>query len=297
MSKKKIFSSITAILFSVGIMSSCTLPDHVISLENVFEREKIHPRSHYDYRCTSGAHRGASVNHRENTMAALLAAENNDGYGFIEFDVQYAKDDTIVVYHDRRMLRLFGSLKKISDTTYAELSRISGGEIAAYHTVMDQLEKKLNIEIKSQGDSLEDRRLADEIISDIRARKRTDDILISSISGDVISYISKRYPDIPTGQIFWLTSSTYLPFDTLTEKLYARLDETQADYLMLHVANLRNIDDLLTLKPSGTTLVFWDFDDSIYILHRDLSDRLWGESAATNFFRELGYSINDFFQS
>ncbi|MFN2354877.1 MAG: glycerophosphodiester phosphodiesterase [Desulfopila sp.] len=275
-------------------MSSCTLPDYVISLENVFEREKMHSRNHYDYRCTAGAHRGASDIYRENTMAALLAAENNDEYGFVEFDVQYAKDGTIVVYHDHRMLRLFGSLKTISDTTYAELSRISDGEIAAYHTVMDRLEKKLNIEIKSQGDSLEDRRLADEIISDIRTRKRTDDILISSISGDVISYISMKYPDIPTGQIFWLTSSTYLPFDALTEKLYARLDETQADYLMLHVANLRNVDDLLKLKPSGITLVFWDFDENIYIVHRNLSDRLWGESAATNFFRELGHSINEY---
>lgn len=297
MSKRKIFLSITAILFSAGMISSCTLPDHVIRLENVFEREKIHPRNQYDYRCTAGAHRGASDIYRENTMAALLAAENNDAYGFVEFDVQYAKDGTIVVYHDRRMLRLFGSLRTIRDTTYAELFQISGGEIAAYHAVMDQLEKKLNIEIKSQGDSREDRRLADEIISDIRARKRTDDVLISSISDDVISYISKRYPDIATGQIFWLTSSTYLPFDALTKKLYARLDETQADYLMLHVANLRNIDDLLKLKPSGTTLVFWDFDDNIYILHRDLSDRLWGESAITNFFQQLGYSINGFFQS
>jgi glycerophosphoryl diester phosphodiesterase len=227
----------------------------------------------------------------ENTMAALKAADTNSQYAFIEFDVQYSEDRRIVVYHDKRMLRLFGSLRAIGHTTFAELSEITGGEIAAYDDVMDSLGKKLNIEIKSQGDTQEDERLADEIIADIRTRKRDKDVLISSISGDVIKYVNRNYPDIPTGQIFWLTSSTYLHFDSLTEGLYEEMGITQADYLMLHVANLRNIDDLLKLKPRGKTVMFWDFDDKMYIVHKDFSDRLWGDSGIGTVFQFLRYRL------
>jgi glycerophosphoryl diester phosphodiesterase len=235
------------------------------------------------------------VDYQENTLAALTAADQNDKYGFIEFDVQYSKDGEIVVFHDTRMLRLFGSLKTVGNTTFAELLDISGGEIAAYKDVINVLHKRLNIEIKSQGDDLEDQRLADEIITDVKSRKRTEDILISSISAEVITYINRKYPDIPTGQIFWLTSSTYLPFDGLTQKLYEEISETQADYLILYISNLHNIDDLIKLKPKNKTLVFWDFDDNIFILHKDFSDRLWGDSTIGTALQILRYRFASLF--
>ena len=189
------------------------------------------------------------------------------------------------------MLRLYGNLRAIGDTTFAEISEMTGGEIAAYDEVIGILRKKLNIEIKSQGDNQEDERLVDEIIADIQSRKRDNDVLISSISSDVIKYVNRNYPSIPTGQVFWITSSTYLHFDVLTKKLYEDISVTQADYLMLYVANLRNIDDLLKFKPRGKTIVFWDFDDTMYIVHKDLSDRLWGDSGIRTFFQFLRYKI------
>ena len=96
--------------------------------------------------------------------------------------------------------------------------------------------------------------------------------------------------------MLWLTSSTYLPFDGLTKKLYEDISTTQADYLMLYVANLRNIDDLLKFKPKGKTIMFWDFDDTMYIVHKDLSDRLWGDSGIRTFFQFVRYKIVSAFQ-
>ncbi|MEX1347366.1 MAG: glycerophosphodiester phosphodiesterase family protein, partial [Desulfobacterales bacterium] len=98
------------------------MPPYVTSLDEILEKEGINNRVRYGYRCTAGAHRGASDEHRENTMAALIAADRNSKYAFIEFDVQYSKDRRIVVYHDKRMLRLHGNLKAIGNTTFAELS-------------------------------------------------------------------------------------------------------------------------------------------------------------------------------
>ncbi len=272
------------------------MPPYIKSLDEILEREGINNRILYGYRCTAGAHRGASEEYRENTVAALKAADKNSEYAFIEFDVQYSKDRRIVVYHDKRMLRLYGNLNAIGNSTFAELSKITYGEIAAYDEVIGILRKKLNIEIKSRGDHQEDERLVDEIIADIQDRKRDNDVLISSISGDVIKYVNQNYPDIPTGQVFWLTSSTYLHFDALTKKLYEEIRATQADYLMLHVANLRNIDDLLKFKPRGKTIVFWDFSDTIYIVHKDLSDRLWGDSGIKTFFQFVRYKFVSAFQ-
>lgn len=290
------FFLFAALILLAAMVSGCSMPPYVTSLDEILEQEGRNNRVRYGYRCTAGAHRGASEEHRENTTAALKAADKNSKYAFIEFDVQYSKDRRIVVYHDKRMLRLYGNMRAIGNTTFAELSKITNGEIAAYDEVIGILKKKLNIEIKSQGDNQEDERLVDEIIADIRARKRDNDVLISSISSDVIKYVNQKYPGIPTGQVFWLTSSTYLHFDGLTKKLYEDISATEADYLMLHVANLRNIDDLLNFKPRRKTIVFWDFDDTMYIVHKDLSDRLWGDSGIRTFFQFVQYKLASAFQ-
>jgi len=278
------------------MVTGCDLPPYVASLDEILENEGINNRIRYGYRCTAGAHRGASEEHRENTMSALKAADESGKYAFVEFDVQYSKDRRIVVYHDKRMLRLHGNLRAIGNTTFAELSEMTGGEIAAYDEVIGILTKKLNIEIKSQGDKQEDERLVDEILADIKTRNRENDVLISSISSDVIQHVKRNYPDIPTGQVLWLTSSTFLHFDGLTKKLYEDIGTTQADYLMLHAANLHNIDDLLKFKPRGKTIVFWDFDDTMYIVHKDISDRLWGDSGLRTFFQFVRYKIFSAFQ-
>jgi len=288
---------LVAVIVGAVITAGCALPPHTITLDEIIDRELgQNPSPAYGYRCTMGAHRGASTAFRENTLAALQAADRDRKYAFVEFDVQYTRDRRIVVYHDLRLLRLFGSFRSVGDSTYAELAEMTGGEIATYEDVMDILTKKINIEIKSQGDPDEDARLADAIIADIRQRKRERDVLISSISADVVRYINDSYPGIATGQVYWLTSSTYLHFDRLTEGLFEEFCATRADYLMLHVANLRNIEDLLRLKPRDKTIIFWDFDDKMYLVHKDASDRLWGDSGLKAFFRALPSTFLSSFQ-
>ena len=269
-------------------LAACTSPRHTARLGDVLEHELGRTdKTIAGYRCTLGAHRGASVVHRENTLAALMTADRDPSYAFIEFDVQYTRDNQIVVFHDLTVLRLYGKVRSIGNETYKDLVELTDGEIATYAEVMDVLTKKLNIEIKSQGDPLEDQRLADEVIADLRARKRSREVMISSISSDVIAYIKEAHPDIKTGQIHWLTSSTYLHLDVLTELLYKKLLTTQADYLMLHVANLRNLESLLELKPDDTTIMFWDFDDRMYLVHKDPGDRLWGRGLVSDELRVM----------
>lgn len=278
---------------AASLLAACSLPPHAVNLRQVVEDELGGDEEflQQSYRCTVGAHRGDSVHFTENTMAALQAAEADDRYAFIEFDVQYSKDKKIVVFHDRRLLRVFGSLRAINETPLGELLTLTRGEIATYSDVMDVLNKKLNIEIKSQGDPEDDRKLADELIADLRARNRVNDVLISSISSDVIQYVKETYPEFKTGKVIWLTTSTYLHFDSLTESLYESFNATEADYLLLHVANLHNLDNLLRLKPKNKTILFWDFDDTIYLVHKDNGDRLWGDSALREFLKDSHFAL------
>jgi glycerophosphoryl diester phosphodiesterase len=271
---------------------NCQQPPSSTSLKEVLKHEIAAEKKQLpSYRLTVGAHRGSSVSYRENTLPALRAAEADASYAFVEFDVQYSGDKQIVLFHDRRLLRLFGKSDALGNTSYADLLQLTGGEIIRYEEAMAILGKKINLEIKSQGNEQDDQRLADAVIADLKKRGRENDVMISSISSELIHYISTNYPDIQTGQIFWLTWSTYLHFAALTEGLFARFEATDADYLLLHVANLRNIEDLLKLKPPGKTVMFWDFDDRMYLVHKDLGDRLWGTSTLSEIWRRLCFNL------
>ncbi|WP_162026563.1 MULTISPECIES: glycerophosphodiester phosphodiesterase family protein [unclassified Lentimonas] len=274
------------------LLTGCDFLQHTSSLSDVMKAQIGKSEDSIpSYPCTLGAHRGASVDYLENSHPALMAAAKEPRYAFVEFDVQYTNDGQIVVFHDKRLLRLFGKLAAIGNSSYSELLKATDGQIARYEDVMDSIDKKVNIEIKSQGDDKEDCRLAEAIIADVRYRGRENDIMISSISSAVIRTIKEKHPSIQTGQIYWITSSTYLHFDVLTERLYKNFNESQADYLMLHVSNLRNIERLLKLKPQGKTVMFWDFDDNMYLVRKNYHDRLWGTSAIANFWQRIVYKF------
>jgi hypothetical protein len=61
---------------------------------------------------------------------------------------------------------------------------------------------------------------------------------------------------------------------------------------MLHVANFRNMEDLLKLKPEGKTIMFWDFDDHMYLVRENYRDRLWGTSVFRDFWQNIVYLLS-----
>jgi hypothetical protein len=45
------------------------------------------------------------------------------------------------------------------------------------------------------------------------------------------------------------------------------------------------------LKPSGKTIIFWDFKDNMFLVHKDLSDRVWGDSGFKNWLKQMRYGF------
>jgi glycerophosphoryl diester phosphodiesterase len=221
-----------------------------------------------------GAHRGSSVEKVENTFEAIEMAVNDENYAFIEFDVQYTKDKQIVVFHDLSLFRFQKQFYKVGDLTYDQLVKISRYNVPLYEEVMDLIgdEKKVNIEIKSQGNLEDDKEIIEFIIEDSQERGISESILFSSISKDVIKYIKDTHPELKVGQIFLTMTATYFNMDYFTESFYQDVEETGADYLMLHGINIRNIQSLVKLKPADKTLVFWYFDNQMYVVDEEGQD-------------------------
>lgn len=72
------------------------------------------------------AHRGYHSKDKlipENSMAAFRAAIAN-GYG-IELDIQFSKDEQIVIFHDNTLKRVCGVEGRVDDYTYEELLQFS----------------------------------------------------------------------------------------------------------------------------------------------------------------------------
>jgi len=230
-----------------------------------------------EYNTIKGAHRGDSVENFENTLEAIKNATENQEYNFIEFDIQYTKDKQRILFHDISLLRTTGNSESIENLTYNELQELTSFNIPTYKQAMDTIEnkKKINIEIKSQGNFEDDKELLDFTIQDCKQRGIINNIMISSVSREVIEYSKQKYPEIKTGKIYWILSSTYLPFDFLTENLYQDINEMQADYIMLHGANINNMSDLIEQKPKDKTLCFWYFNNEMYILQKDNTDGMW----------------------
>jgi len=224
-----------------------------------------------------GAHRGNSIEFSENTLPAIENALNDPKYNFIEFDIQYTKDGKIIVFHDDSLLRMQDKSEKISELTYQELSEISIYHIPLYDEVMDLIEKKkrVNIEIKSQGNLEDDKKLVDFVIQDAQQRGILDSVLLSSISTDVVKYISLNYPNLKTGKIYLIHPITYLPFDILVKDFYQEMEDIGADYIMLHGINLRSYEHLIKFKPENKTLVLWYFTDEMFIIQKDSTDKSW----------------------
>jgi glycerophosphoryl diester phosphodiesterase len=211
-----------------------------------------------------GAHRGASVEHEENTLEAFEAALEDPKYQFVEFDITYTKDDKIAVIHQNNKFRLPKNGAVVRDLEMNELREKFEFYVPEYGEVMDILagNKPLDIEIKTTKDFEKDKELVEFVIKETKERGISDQIMISSISSDIVEYIEINYPEIDTGKIYWITFKSILPWESKCKEIY----ETPADYVLIHGYNVYNFETLMKCKPENKDLMIWYFTDEVYIV-------------------------------
>lgn len=154
-----------------------------------------------------GAHRGASADAPENTVAAFdLAVEQ--GAELIEFDVHRSLDGALVVIHDSDLRRVTGTSGLVGERTAAQLrdldvgswkdARWAGERIPILDQVLDRYGGSvfLNVEIKVGKRPYPG--IAAQVAQAVRRRRLYDQVVVSSFDWDIIQELRRLDPAIRT---------------------------------------------------------------------------------------------------
>ena len=148
------------------------------------------------------AHRGASFEAPENTIAAIQLAID-DGADWVEIDVQETVDGEVVVLHDSDFMKLSGNPLKIWDAQFEQLAEIDIGswfdpKFNAERT--PTLEEVLRlckgragvvIELKYYG---HDERLEERVVEIVEQLQMADEVMVMSLKPDKVQIVKKLRP-------------------------------------------------------------------------------------------------------
>ncbi len=155
------------------------------------------------------AHRGAKIHAPENSMAAFRAAMDA-GADYIELDVQRALDGTVIVLHDRDLMRMADDPRALGSLTTAELSTIDigrkydaafAGEVPpTLEQVIDLVNGRMNINVELKY-NVPDPDLAPAVVDLLRRKDFVDQVVITSLDAAALRQIKEIEPGLKVGLI------------------------------------------------------------------------------------------------
>ena len=149
------------------------------------------------------AHRGLHTADRtvpENSLAAFRAAAEA-GYG-IELDLQFSKDEQIVVFHDDTLNRVCGIDGRVDDYTYEELLNFrlhdTQERIPLFSEVLETVDGRVPLLVEFKNGP-KNNLLCEKTLPMLRAYK--GDFCIESFSPFIVQWFRRNAPDILRGQL------------------------------------------------------------------------------------------------
>ncbi len=168
-------------------------------------------KSFYLERPLNFAHRGASYEAPQNTLAAFSLAVELGADG-IEFDVQLSSDGEVVVIHDFVLETTTDGQGPVQDRTLAELKKLDAGawfdpkfaglRIPTLQELIDAVghDLLLNVELKAAG--LRDDGLALAVVRILKENDLLDRVVVSSFNPLAIWRVKRLDACIPTGLLY-----------------------------------------------------------------------------------------------
>ncbi len=202
------------------------------------------------------AHRGASADAPENTMAAVNKAIE-DGADWVEIDVQETADGEVVVFHDQDFMKLAGNDLKIWDATAKDLEQIDIGSwfgpefhaerVPTLAAVLQACKGKarVNIELKSYGKNV---KLEQRVAELVEAHEMESDIVIMSLKNDMVSKMKSLRPAWKVG--------------LLTSVAIGDLTKENADFLAVN-AGLATRDFIRSAHARQKEVHVWTVNDAV----------------------------------
>lgn len=228
---------------------------------------------HHDGTPAVVAHRGASVDAPENTLAAYREAIQQ-GAKIAETDVHLSADGRVVVIHDANTLRTTGSDALVIDSPWASLRELdaggwfspafSGERLPELGELLDLTRGKmvLIVEIKAGA------RVVEPVRALIDARGMRPEVIIFSFDPAAVAESRRVMPDVPA--VFLLTPSG---------ERYAEVDVATAAATGANAVGFshRHLDKPIfdAAHSAGLPVFVWTIDDPA----RAMEIRDWGADA------------------
>jgi glycerophosphoryl diester phosphodiesterase len=175
--------------------------------------------SFYPDRPLNFAHRGASHEAPENTLAAFLLALELGADG-IELDVQLSRDGEIVVIHDFALETTTDGHGLVRDRTLAELKELDAGgkfdpafagqQIPTLQEVIEAVGRHLKLNIELKADGLHDDGLVAAVVRLIEETHLLDRVVVSSFNPMALRRVRQLNPWIPIGLLYSPDMAFYL---------------------------------------------------------------------------------------
>jgi len=154
------------------------------------------------------AHRGASTQAPENTLAAfeLALAQGADG---IELDVKLSADGKVVVIHDATVNRTTGAIGRVKDLSLAEMrsldagssfsEKFAGEKIPTLEEVFETLGKRAFVNVELTNYNTPRDHLVETVCMLVKKFNVQKHVLLSSFFPSNLSRARSYLPEVPGG--------------------------------------------------------------------------------------------------
>ncbi|WP_432357828.1 glycerophosphodiester phosphodiesterase [Sporosarcina sp. UB5] len=230
------------------------------------------------------AHRGASGNYPENTIAAFKEAARLPIYG-VEFDVHMTLDGELVVIHDETIDRTSNGTGYVKDILLKDLKKYDFGSwflsnfqdetIPTLNEVLDIFhltEHKLNIELKSDIFPYEG--MVSKVLDLIAERQMEPRVIISSFDHTAVQFVKQLNPRIETAALFMevlvhpLDYLRKIPADALHILFPAAIRPSIAEVIKsgmpVRTFTVNDETYAMTLKQAGVQAMFTDYPEKMF---------------------------------
>ena len=208
------------------------------------------------------AHRGASFDSPENTLAALKLAWEQKAEGS-EFDIYLTKDGKIAVIHDSSTKRTGGEAMVVAKSNWDDLRKLdvgvwksaqyAGEKIPSLEEMLSNVPagKKVFVEVKCGPE------VVPEMLRVIAASKlKPEQTPVISFKADVIAAVKQARPELPA---YWLVGlGKKAP---TVEAVIAKAREIKADGLDLSATEVLTKDYAAAIKKAGLKLYVYTVND------------------------------------
>ena len=201
------------------------------------------------------AHRGASADFPEHTMAAYRGAIEQGALGF-ECDIRVTKDEVLILWHDANMKKEAKSAAIIANRTYAEIKQIYPAVMTLNELLDLAIENKKSLALETKHPVPTGNRVEELVVAELHKRidaikKSGIDVAIMSFSWFAIEKIKKMDPTIKSVMLL----------GDITNKITRRF--TSAQVIGPSVEMIRKSPELISeIKNSGKELYVWTVDST-----------------------------------